>query len=340
MSGLTRERMAGGGVARRAGATILALLLGLPVGARADARVYLIDVAGSANTTPYGMNDQGQVVGTYQDASGLHGFLFSGEGAVPFATGTYHPFALGGLVGINNAGTILGLANTAGLGFITRTSWVIKGSRDEKLPIATFAAPSGCNMTPTAINDRGDIVGYVGGDPAACGHIREGFIYSARSYSFFGACSGKTSCSTSPAGINNRGDIVGQYLDPSGFHGFYRRADGQIRTIDVKDPTHFATALNGINDEGQMVGSLTDLSAGLSASPHGSEVVLINGPQTAPVSFAYPGPDGTAKFSAGIRINNRGWILGQYAANPAAAHGFVMVPNGRSGLAATQDAAH
>jgi hypothetical protein len=46
-----------------------------------------IDVPGaSGNTEPYGINNSGQITGTYYDG-GYHGFLFSG--------GTYTGFAIG-----------------------------------------------------------------------------------------------------------------------------------------------------------------------------------------------------------------------------------------------------
>ena len=60
---------------------------------------------GPNNTEAWGINDSGQIVGSYRNASGIHGFLYS--------NGTYHPRRSLGhrrtvALGINDSGQIVG----------------------------------------------------------------------------------------------------------------------------------------------------------------------------------------------------------------------------------------
>jgi len=102
------------------------------------------------STTPGLLNDKGQVVGQYQDSSGVwHGFLKEGESYTtidpPDSTYTY-------AVGINNSGTIVGLwQNLSGWfeGFVRTSDGVF----------TAVNVPGGLETQIDAINDRGDICG-------------------------------------------------------------------------------------------------------------------------------------------------------------------------------------
>jgi len=115
----------------------------------------IFDVPGASTTTPSGINDGGQVVGsTFSTDSlipqpGQHGFLRDSDGNfftidVPGARGT-------GAGGINNAGQIVGgyVDSTGGHGFLD-----IGGS------FTTVDAPGAVSTTATDINDAGQIVGF------------------------------------------------------------------------------------------------------------------------------------------------------------------------------------
>lgn len=65
-------------------------------------------VPGSLETAPVGINDAGEIVGTYRDVRGWHGFLYDG---VAFQT-LDGPGAATILAGINDHGTILGYTST------------------------------------------------------------------------------------------------------------------------------------------------------------------------------------------------------------------------------------
>jgi probable HAF family extracellular repeat protein len=64
------------------------------------------------------------------------------------------------------------------------------------------------------------------------------------------------STSTQALGINNNGEIVGSYTDANGgMHGFHY-ANGEWTSID--DPSGIGiTLVNGINDNGVIVGFIT-----------------------------------------------------------------------------------
>jgi uncharacterized membrane protein len=112
-----------------------------------------IDFPGGGDTNPIGINNSGQIVGYYDDASGIHGFL---DTAGSFTTidfpGAYRTFA----EGINNSGQIVGIYYmtplSSGQGFLdTGGSFTTID-----YPGASFSGASG-------INDSGQILGEFGG---------------------------------------------------------------------------------------------------------------------------------------------------------------------------------
>jgi probable HAF family extracellular repeat protein len=70
--------------------------------------ITLADPGNPGATTPQGINDAGQIVGWYSDATGTHGFLLSGG----IYTTLNDPLALNGAntqaYGINDLGQIVG----------------------------------------------------------------------------------------------------------------------------------------------------------------------------------------------------------------------------------------
>jgi hypothetical protein len=115
----------------------------------------------------------------------------------------------------------------------------------------------GTNPAATAINDNGDMTGFVtGGSGSAIG-----WIYKSGTFSNF-AFPGATS--TMPFGINSKDQIVGTYTDRHGaMHGFILSnplTHAHWRKVD--DPNGIGTTIvNGLNDMGEIVGFYVD-SAG------------------------------------------------------------------------------
>jgi probable HAF family extracellular repeat protein len=91
--------------------SIVAFLVIAPIaaGSSANAATFSftqIDAPGATDTSARGINDAGQIVGTFSDSTGFHGFLNAGGSFtqidVPDATNTQ-------AFGINDAGQIVGL---------------------------------------------------------------------------------------------------------------------------------------------------------------------------------------------------------------------------------------
>lgn len=202
-----------------------------------------------------GINDSGEIVGTYEDSSGVyHGYELSGGRFttlnVPFAgaEGT-------NAEGLNNSGEIVGAwvdsaANTHGLTLIGSTYTSLD------YPGADFTYAEG-------VNSEGKVVGYY---IDTTGGVAHGFLLSGGTYTsidFPGAYS------TGSSGINDAGDIVGAYCMTNecrttgeGQQG-YVLSGGVFTTIAI--PGEYSTWVSGINNNGRLVGFYTD-AAGLIVS--------------------------------------------------------------------------
>jgi uncharacterized membrane protein len=143
----------------------VSLVVGLSSGSSAGT-IYTfttIDVPGaiSGDTLPLGINDAGQIVGRFADATGFHGFLKDATFAtidVPGATSTEGR-------GINNAGQIVGLFADA-TGF---HSFLKDGAT-----FTTFDVPGvGSGTQAHGINDAGQIVGSF---PLSGSILHDGFL--------------------------------------------------------------------------------------------------------------------------------------------------------------------
>jgi uncharacterized membrane protein len=118
-------------------------------------------------TSAVGINDIGEVVGTYVDAKGRHGFLRSSEG--DFATFDVPGAQLTVAQGINNAGTIVGLYDDGSLthGFVLKNpvfmTGVLKSGDFKKVDVPGVP---GQHTEVYSINAKGEIVGaYFVPDP-------------------------------------------------------------------------------------------------------------------------------------------------------------------------------
>ncbi len=109
---------------------------------------------------------------------------------------------------------------------------------------------------------------------------------------------------------SNSNRVVGSYRDQAFLdHGFIRRRNGTL-TFPVDYPGSISTILNGINDQGWIVGSYTD-----AAGQHG----LFRKNANTYVSFDFPGATATSLNG----INDFGFIAGRYTDSAGLRHGFV-----------------
>ena len=208
-----------------------------------DGVITRLDPPGSVYTQLNGINDDGTIVGMYQDASNnIYGFSLSKDGAytvinypdaykndtIPYAinnegviAGSYndgnkwHGFSLGGTYGAINYPTV-----TSGVTFVY------------------------------GINDEGSVVGYyrnLGADAYQAFSLIDG-AYATIDYSEWGP-------QNEAYGINNEGTIVGYYTTKSSSlpKGFIQ-SNGAYTTFIHPDSPYHDTALTGINTVGMLVG--------------------------------------------------------------------------------------
>jgi uncharacterized membrane protein len=198
----------------------------------------------------YGVNDRRQVVGQYLTnvlgPTGCeqvgHGFFWS-DGV--FTTIDAPGGGILTLTGINNAGDMVGFVEGGG-GF--QGGVLVSHGTFTALPLH----PDSLDFPiPFGINDRGDIVGDIGGDA---------FLLSRGRYTLWRV---PESGFTEARGINDRGDIVGFWVDAEGTSHGYVLSKGQLTEIHVPVGTVFV--LSGINNRGQVTGRYADETG----RPHG-----------------------------------------------------------------------
>jgi probable HAF family extracellular repeat protein len=183
----------------------------------------------ASTTNANGINNEGKIVGSYQDASGYHGFVYSNGKYttlnVPLAPYTYAE-------DINDKGEIVGYGGAYG--------FLYSGGK-----YTTLSDPQGRFTQAYGINNKGQIVGEFLDSVG----FRHGFLYSNGKYTTLDvplAING-----TFARGINNEGQIVGFYADKaSAIHGFLYKG-GKYTTLDVPSATG-GTQPREINNEKRM----------------------------------------------------------------------------------------
>jgi hypothetical protein len=200
-------------------------------------------------STPTGINDNGQIVGTYYpDYPGnqylYHGFLYSGGS---YTTIDYPGAYATSVNGINASGQIVG-SYTAQDG--SSQIFLYSGGS-----FSTIVYPDHPYVTSlTGINTSGQIVGeefnYLG---------QFGFVDSAGSFiSITDPVAGPSGPFTNANGINDSGEVAGTYIDQAqAEHGFIY-SGGSYTTIDypgapLGTPIE-GTKITGINNSGQIIG--------------------------------------------------------------------------------------
>jgi uncharacterized membrane protein len=204
--------------------------------AQADYIFTTIDVPNAlGGTTAHGINDAGQIVGTYIDGHGLaHGFLDSG--------GRYTALDVPGVsnsgtdaYGINNAGQIVGSVRPYNIRAPV-SGYLFEGGNYTLLNV-----PGAYSTFGYGINGAGQIVGSSSPNNSGLG---PGFLLSGGTYTTVS----NGAYYTEPHGINNAGQIVRD----SSTDGFLL-SGGKFTTIHVPGSQDL-TAPTGINDAGQIVG--------------------------------------------------------------------------------------
>jgi uncharacterized membrane protein len=177
----------------------------------------------------------------------------------------------------------------------------------------TIHSPAGTNANPTALNDKGSIVGLLGVGNGTANPRMIGFFQQSSgnfaSFSFPGAHD------TFPRDINKNGLIVGSWdTQPGGIvsvqHAF-KVQNGVFKEVTIPGFPGVAAAAEGVNDLGDIVGQFND---------HGTNVgfLLHNGKLTV---ISFPGAKGG---TLPLSINNSGVVVGTYELfDDDIPHGFM-----------------
>jgi probable HAF family extracellular repeat protein/uncharacterized repeat protein (TIGR03803 family) len=196
--------------------------------------------AGAQGLSVAGINNSGEVVGTY----GSYGFVYS-DGAYATLNGPVGASDVSA-VGINNAGEVVGQYSNDGSTF----SFIYSGGAYTTLNPSVDAQ----DVFVHGINNTGQAFGSF----VVAGGASYGFIYDDGAYAILKDPLASTAdFVTQPLGINDAGEVVGYYQNAGGLaHGFVY-GDGGYTTLD--DP--FAvngTYLTGVNNAGEIVGYYVD----------------------------------------------------------------------------------
>ena len=213
---------------------------------------------GSTQTQVVGINNYGYTAGFWVDANGNNfGFVEWHGGFTSYQdpnTGVSNGVKVNQLLGINDKGIAVGFY-TDGNG--NNHAYKLNQYNGHFSEIATSSIPGAVSAMATGINDNGDIVGtYTDGNGAMHGFLLKGHNVSVFSYS--------NAASTMFLGINQNDQIVGTYTVGTGnaaqMHGFLLSNPLQhARWQSIDDPNGVGTTtINGLNDNGQLVGFYVD----------------------------------------------------------------------------------
>ena len=253
-----------------------------------------IDYPGALFSAPNGVNDRGQVVGYWDDASGnIHGYLYSNG---VYTSLDYPGAASTEAVGINNSGIISG--------WYVTTDDVPQGFTYSEGTFTSFTYPGSSRTNAKGINNHGDVVGFYG--------TTYSFVDSDGAFTSFGYPGAEI---TYAYGINDTGQIAGYYLPGSGspIAFFY---DGQSTFTSIQYPDSTETFAYGINNSNVVVGQSADSGTLLGFLWQNGQFTVIGPPDSHPLPFG---------------INNNGQIVGIYFPG-GEGHGFLGTPAGSSAL--------
>ena len=286
------------------GLALAGLLAAAP--ALADSYTFTtITVPGAFQTHARGVNEAGEIVGTFNtsstnDPGDAHGFIdLNGT----FTTLNAPGFSGTAVGGVNNAGQIVGYdASNQDRSFLYTNG-----------AYTAITAPNPPNIETAAygINNLGQITGNVSQVFNLAGHPPIGFLDTGGSFSYFGAFG-----TTFPQAINDHGEVVGfSYVNPEfvGVDGFIY-TNGVASLLDF--PGVFGTEAFGVNNLGQVVG--TYFGSPFSPNSEGNGFLEENSVFT---TINYPGALATEL----VGINDAGDIVGDYS-DSTGEHSFLATP--------------
>jgi uncharacterized membrane protein len=263
-----------------------------------------IDFPGGTLTTARGINDHGDVVGSYRIKPPRHALLISDGNFIPLAPGTILATHFSEAFKSNDRGDVVG--EFVGDDGFTHGFLLSNGT------LTTLDFPGASDTLATGINESGTVAGFWDIVDSSGNLIADhGFTWKDGQFSqvdFPGAAD------TAVFGINARGDLVGGWdtgITSPLEHGFVISQQGPT-SFDVPGAT--ITQADDINASGGIAGVYIDATG----NQHG---FLLDGTKLTTIDF--PG----AAVSSVWGINSAGQMVGNYRLQPSGApHGFLAQP--------------
>lgn len=270
---------------------LFAAALSVPGAAALADPVYNVTVIGGAGSSSADINRWGDVVGQYTTAGATHGFVYTSSGLTDIGTfGGLNSYAYA----INDHGQVVGGAGTLSgqnhaflfSGGTLRDLGTLGGSYSNAYDIDNHGVIVGTSALPGAPNDL----------------FREAFRYAGGSMTGLGTLPGGVG--SDAFAINNKGLIGGASFEGDvtfpeyPFHAVLYRGGG----VDPLGVSEFGdSAVYGLNDRGQAVGGMSNLS-----SPHGSHAFLYDHGAILDLGVL----DAMQDDSIALGINNHGQVVG------------------------------
>ena len=262
-----------------------------------------LDFPGGTLTTSRGINNHGEIVGSYRTIPPRHALLISHGQYIPIAPSTILGTALSEAFKTNDRGDVVGTyVDDAGLShgfFLSKNSTV-----------TTLDFPGADDTYARGINESGSVVGQWDLlDANGNALIVHGFLWKAGTFTQFDY---PGAGDTYLFGINSRGDLVGGW-DPAITspleHGFVC-SNQQCSSFDVPVAGASATQAEDINARGQISGGYADANG------------AVHGFLKTEDGFAFLDVPGAVLTNA-WGINAAGQIVGNYDNTDGSVHGFL-----------------
>jgi uncharacterized membrane protein len=255
-----------------------------------------IDYPGATVTSAFGINDSGDIVGSYKDTLGIeHGFRLSKGVFTPI---DYPGAKITAAKSINSQGDVAGYYSYDGSiqhGFV-QTGGVFS---TVDVTDATMTGPFG-------INPRGEVVGHT----QFAGTKMVGFLLRRGQYTTLDyPAENGMSCAFA---ISANGTIAGHYSDRATgkISGWFMRG-GEFTSFDVPGARHTMNDTGGINAAGDIVGPYV--------AGDGSAGGFVRTKDGVFLSITIPGSTKTTVRG----INDRDQIVGVYVDSGKVQHGYV-----------------